>query len=240
MISLYLDVACLFPLYFVVVFCVIYLNLIRVLLLQKNVLDLLCIGKDIENVITACKECQDGLPPLSKESMISHIQPKRPFQHLAIDFAQCQGKNFLIMVDCNTDWPSIQLMRQNTTTRSLISGLRNYFLRTAVPDVLYSDGGPQFRSHELASFLLDWGVRHASSSPGYPSSNGEADAAVKAMKKLLRRCTKQSPIDENLLARSLLQYRNTLSKDGSSPAQRLYGRPVQDTLPVHHRAFDPK
>ena len=49
------------------------------------------------------------------------------------------------------------------------------------------------------------------------------------------------PIDENKLARALLQYRNTPShKDGLSPAQKLYGRPIQDTLPAHRRAFPPE
>ena len=199
------------------------------------------IDKDCENVITACKECQDELPSLPKEPMLSHAQPERPFQHLAVDFATCQGKNYLIMIDCYSDWPSIQLMRRDTTARSLISALRNYFSRTAVPDLLYSDGGPQFRSHELANFLLDWEVTHVTSSPGYPASNGKAEAAVKAMKQIIRRCTRQSTTDEDLLARSLLQYRNTPSrKDGLSPAQKLYGHPVQDTLSVHYRAFNRK
>lgn len=36
--------------------------------------------------------------------------------------------------------------------------------------------------------------------------------------------------DEDMLCRALLQYHNTPSrKDGFSPAQKLYGRPVQDT-----------
>ena len=40
------------------------------------------------------------------------------------------------------------------------------------------------------------------------------------------------------MCRALLQYRNTPSrKDGWSLAQKLYGRPIQDTLPVHRRSF---
>ena len=38
-----------------------------------------------------------------------------------------------------------------------------------------------------------------------------------------------------------MQYRNTPSrKDGLSPAQKLYGRPIQDTLPAHRRTFSPQ
>ena len=79
------------------------------------------------------------------------------------------------------------------------------------------------------------------SSPGYPASNRKAEAAVKTMKKIICRCTKQSTTDEDLLAQSLLQYRNTPSrKDRLSAAQKLYGHPFQDTLPVHHHSFDQK
>ena len=199
------------------------------------------IDRDIETIIMACKECQDELPSLAKEPMISHALPDRPFQHLALDFAHFNGRDYLIMIDCYTDWPSIQVMRQNTTTRFLIIALREYFSRTAVPDVIWSDGGPQFTSHEFATFLLEWGMKHNMSSPGYPQSNGKAEAAVKSMKKLIRRSTKHSILDENKLARALLQYRNTPSrKDKLSPAQKLYGHPVQDTIPVHRRAFTPE
>ncbi len=63
-------------------------------------------------------------------------------------------------------------------------------------------------------------------------------STVKSMKKLLRTSWKGRSMDEDALVRALLQYRNTPSrKDGLSPAQKLYGRPVQDTLPAHHRSF---
>ena len=62
------------------------------------------------------------------------------------------------------------------------------------------------------------------------------------MKKLIKRATKRSEvIDQYELARSLLQYHNTPSrKDNLSPAQKLYGHLIQDTLPVHYRAFAPE
>jgi len=40
------------------------------------------------------------------------------------------------------------------------------------------------------------------------------------------------------MCQALLQYRNTPSrKDGQSPTQKLFGRPIQDTLPAHRRSF---
>ena len=60
---------------------------------------------------------------------------------------------------------------------------------TAGPILPYScsrpDGGPQFTSHYLSNFLQSWGVKHLTSSPSYPQSNGKAEATVKSMKKVI-------------------------------------------------------
>ena len=74
-----------------------------------------------------------------------------------------------------------------------------------------------------------------------PQSNGKIEATVKSMKKLIRASWNGRTLDEEKLCRALLQYRNTPSrKDGVSPAQKLYGRPVQDSLPAHRRSFSPE
>ena len=199
------------------------------------------IYSDIEIVVASCKKCQADLPSLTKEPMLTCPQATRPFQELAIDLAHVNAHNYLTMVDCYTDRPSLHLLRKSTTSSVIISALRNYFLRTAVPDIVYSDGGPQFTSHAFTAFLLGWGVVHVISSPYYPQSNGKAEAAVKSMKKLIRGSWNNRTIDEDKLARALLQYRNTPTKrDGASPARKLFGHPVQDTIPVHKRAFSPE
>ena len=79
------------------------------------------------------------------------------------------------------------------------------------------------------------------SSPHYPQSNGKAESALKSMKKLISASWTGNSVDWNKLPRTLLQYRNTpCRKDGRSPAQKLFGHPVQDTLPAHRRSFAPE
>ncbi len=132
-------------------------------------------------------------------------------------------------------------MGHDTTAKKLAEALRDQFCRTAVPDVLWSDGGPQFTSKYMADFLKSWGVTHNVSSPHYPQSNGKAEATVKSMKKLISSAWTCRSVNWNFLSHSLLQYRNTpCRKDSLSPTQKLFGHPVQDTLPAHRRSFDPE
>ena len=64
---------------------------------------------------------------------------------------------------------------------------------------------------------------------------------MKSMRNLISAAWVRCGVDEAVLACALLQYRNTPSRrDGLSPAQKLFGRPVQDILPAHRRAFAPE
>ena len=199
------------------------------------------IDQDIEHFVQGCRPCQDRLPSQTKEPMLTKPPPQRPFQQIAVDFASFGGRNFLIIVDCKTDWPDIIEVGKDMTATKLSASLRDHFCRTAVPDLMWSDGGPQFTSQHLTSFLHTWGVSHEMSSPHYPQSNGKAESAVKSMKKLISASWTGHSVNWNKLSRALLQYRNTpCRKDGLSPAQKLYGHPIQDTLPAHRRSFAPE
>lgn len=97
--------------------------------------------------------------------------------------------------------------------------------------------GPQYTSKLFKEITKQWGFQHITS-PRHPQSNGKAEATVKPMKNLIRAPWTGKCLDEDKLTRALLQYRDTPSrKDGLSPAQKLFGQPIQDILPAHHRAF---
>ena len=95
------------------------------------------IDRDIENFVQGCRHCQDHLPSNAKEPMINKPTPDRPFQQIAADFGSYGGRQFLIVVDCQTGWPDIIDMGKDTTAPNLIATLRDQFCRTAVPDLLW-------------------------------------------------------------------------------------------------------
>ena len=81
------------------------------------------IDQDIEAFVQGCRHCQDHLPSNAKEPTVSKHIPDRPFQQVAADFASYGGKQFLILVDCKTDWPDIIEMGKDTTAAMLSTTL---------------------------------------------------------------------------------------------------------------------
>ena len=177
------------------------------------------IDNDIDNVIASCRKCQEHLPSNYKEPITLKSRPDRPFQELAADFCSYAGHDFLIIVDCYTDWPDIIHQGHDATAPRLLAAMKQAFSRSGVPDVVWSDQGPQFTSKLFQDFSKEWGFQHVMSTPTYPQSNGKAEATVKAMKKIIRATWSGTHLDAGKLARALLQYRNTPSqRDGLSPA----------------------
>ena len=200
------------------------------------------IDRDIDNITRSCKECQKELPSLPKETYTRHQTPERPFQHISADFGTYAGQQFLIVVDNLSGWPFVFQLGSNAPTRKLINSMKEVFCFAGAPDRFYSDGGPQFTGRAFQDFLKQWGVQFCVSSPHYPQSNSYAEAAVKSMKKLIRKCwdSKSRGMDMDKWTKAILQYRNTPKVGGRSPAQVLFNKPIQDMIPAHRRAFAPE
>ena len=156
---------------------------------------------DIDQTILSCKLCQDSLPSQQKEPITLKSTPQRPFQEIAADFCSHAGLQYLITVDCFSDWPEISPMMTNTTTSKLMTSLKSLFCRMGAPDKVWTDQGTQFTSQAFQEFAKQWGFEHVTSSPRYPQSNGKAEATVKSMKKIIRAAWRGRSLDENKLAR---------------------------------------
>ena len=195
------------------------------------------IDNDITNIVNSCKECQQLLPSLQKETMKSDEEPVRPFESVSADYFDHAGKQFLIYTDRLSGWPMVKMFNTEATAVKLISTLREFFAATGIPEVFRSDNGPQFTAHGFRKFLHDWAVRIHPSSPFYPQSNGHAEASVKAVKHLIIKCTENGNLDTDKFCAALLELRNYPRSDGESPAQVLFGRPIRSVIPVHRRSY---
>lgn len=217
-------------------------NHIKVQFVRSKEQDLLYTGPESTTISTTLSSHVNSVktfcPLTPREPITSKLKPSRPFQEVAADFCSYAGQDYLILVDCHSDWPDIIPMGHNTTTPRVISIIKQSFCRTGVPDIFRSDQGPQLTAKMFQDFARTWGFQHIMSSPTYPQSNGKVEATVKSMKKLIWASWTGRYLDEDMFTRALLQYRNTPSrKDDLSPAMKLFGKPIQDSLPAHRRAF---
>ena len=64
------------------------------------------------------------------------------------------------------------MYKAKTSFWSLRDHLIELFSIESYPDEIVSDNGPPFSSKEFARFLSGLGIKHTTSSPGYPHSNG--------------------------------------------------------------------
>ena len=76
--------------------------------------------------------------------------------------------------------------------------LEDIFKVTGYPERLRSDNGRQFVSEETLEYLQFRGIQQETSSPEFPSSNGHAEAAVKSIKKLLKKSKTNEEFEASL------------------------------------------
>ena len=101
--------------------------------------------------------------------------------------------------------------------------LRPLFAQFGLPETIVTDNGSCFVSADFQHFLTMNGIKHITSAPYHPSTNGLAERAVQIVKKGLKKVTEGSIRSQ--IAKVLLAYRTTPhSTTGSTPASLLLGR----------------
>ena len=192
------------------------------------------LNTDVETMVKSCSECLKYSSSQQREPLMPHDLPTRPFQKLGMDLCSLERKNYLVVVDYFSGYPEVFAMGSDTTAEAVIRVLKQTFARFGIPALLFSDNGPQFKNAQMDAFAREWGFTQMTSSPYHPKSNGMAEAAVKAIKQLLKK-TKESNQD---LYKGLLAYRNTPQNASlKSPAQLLMGRRLSEPLLVHPSAM---
>jgi len=187
------------------------------------------ISKDIEATVRGCTECQLSQATPAAAPLHPWSWPTRPWARLHLDFAgPLQGKMYLILIDAHSKWIEA-FCTPNATSTTVIEELRTVFAKFGLPETIVTDNGTCFVSTEFESFLRNNGIKHLTSAPYHPSSNGLAERAVQIVKKGLKK-TSLGSINTRL-ATTLMTYRLTpQSTTGVSPAELLLGRQPRSRL----------
>jgi transposase InsO family protein len=157
--------------------------------------------------------------------------PSYPWQKVALDVADLKGKQILVLVDCYSRYIEACPLN-NLSSAALITACKEVFSRHGIPEVIRCDNARPLVSREFKEFLSNWCIKQITSSPLYPQSNGQAESAVKIMKRLF------SQAEDPYVAH--LAHRNTpLIELGASPAQLSMSRHIRSTIPQCQQYLQP-
>ena len=206
------------------------------------------ITASIEKARNNCRTCHRNAPSQAKLPPTEPSLPKVPFEMICSDFFQLAGNHYLVVVDRLSGWPEVVQVKIGNGpagAKRLCQALRQVFATFGVPEEISTDGGPEFIADETKDFFSRWGVKHRLSSSYFPQSNGRAELAVKATKRLLEdNIGPNGDLNTDKVVCALLQHRNTPDRDCSlSPAEILFGRPLRDGMPLVRKStmiFDNK
>ena len=118
------------------------------------------ISSSIEDTRQSCEPCDRMAPSQPFQPPISPIVPTMPFEAIAADYFELGGHYYLLTVDRFSNWPEVKQVKKsnnNVGAQGLIKALKALFAGFGVPSELSSDGGPEFKAHELDDFLSRWG-----------------------------------------------------------------------------------
>ncbi|CAC5394823.1 unnamed protein product [Mytilus coruscus] len=189
-----------------------------------------------KDFIQRCETCRTFERKQQKETLISHEIPSRLWSKVGINLMTFQSKNYLVTVDYYSNYCEVDYL-EDTLALTVIRKLRAQFARHGIPDVCFTDNGPQFDCGEFRKFSRLWEFKHDTSFPLYSQSNGKVEQAVQTVKRLM----KKSKFDKKDPYLAFLDFRNTPTEGfDNSPAEKLMNRKTRTLLPTKESLLRPK
>ena len=187
------------------------------------------LDKEVKSAVQNCTQCQETQTSPAAVPMYPWRWPTRPWSRLNIDYGgPLLGQIFLVVIDTDSKWIEV-FPTTSATSSAMITMLQSTFAHFGLPETIVSDNGSCFFCDQFKSFLSQNGIKHITSAPYHPSSNGLAERVVQILKTGLRKNTRGSL--QTKTARILLDYRSTPhSTTGVSPSELLIGRRIKIQL----------
>ena len=116
------------------------------------------ISTQIGELITRCHTCAKE-QPTPREPLMSSSFPARPWERVATDLYDFQGRKYIIVVDYYSRWFDIKEL-SDETSHSVIKASKEVFATRGIPDVNMSDNGPQYRAEAFRQFAAAYHFTH--------------------------------------------------------------------------------
>ena len=174
---------------------------------------------DIADYTRRCQECiRRSQPP--KEPLQAHEVPQEPWERITMDYFYMNGRLYILICDYFSKFP-FMFQVKTTSFANLKDHLEELFSVEGIPDEIMSDNGPPFNGKEFSSYLTGLGIRHTTSSPNYPRSNGFIERQIQTVKRLIEKANSSGRSHQEALTGLRAQ---PLGDGLPSPSEILHGR----------------
>ena len=191
---------------------------------------------EITEAVRRYETCQLAQPQQQRQPLMSYPSSTHPWQFVASDCFEINGRHYVVLVDIYSDFIELSQL-SDLNSNALIKAIKPVFATHGAPATLITDNGTNFISSEFRRFLKSWDVNHITSNPHHHQSNERAEAAVKLMKGIIKKTTKEGTD----MWKAILEWRNaTIPGMRSSPAQRLLSRRTRSMLSCKATEYTPQ
>jgi hypothetical protein len=148
-----------------------------------------------------CESCQKFRDvQLAPTSMLHPMIKPWPFCSWALDFigqihhASSKGHRFVfVTTDYFTKWMEVVPLK-NMMHKEVIHFISEHIIhRFSIPQMLTTDQGSLFMSHQVREFAESLRIKLLSSSPYYAQANGQAKSSNKTLIKLIKKKIEENP-----------------------------------------------
>ena len=190
---------------------------------------------EVKKMCEGCQTCRERAPSRPEEPIQMPISKTalEPMEMLGLDIGQFAGIKYLIGIDRYSGYPLVGKLGKSSSTKEVIKTIQGWFRTFGYAKRARHDDGPEFRDTFVA-WLHQVGCKSEVSSAYNPASNGLAEAGVKNVKALLKKCMDSKECFENALA----EFRTAPREDGYSPAELFFKRQVRGLLPELHKKLN--
>ena len=106
-------------------------------------------NSDVKDFIRSRTGCNDYLRKNSKEPLISHPIPSKPWSQVVMGMMIVFDRNYLITLDFYSDFWELDTIPNSPTTVSVIRCCKRNFSRYGIPDVVVADNTRQLDCKEF-------------------------------------------------------------------------------------------
>ena len=204
--------------------------------------------QDISRYIKGCKECQKiGRPnqPIPKAPLQPIPICPEPFSEIIIDIVgplprTKSGNQYLLtMIDRMSRYPEAIPVR-SIHTPVILKHLLNFFTKVGLPKVVQSDRGSNFTSRLFRTRMKEWCIKHTTSTPYHPESQGALERFHQTFKTILTKYCSDNPVRwDDFVPYVLYAIRSAPSETlGLSPFQIVFGHSIRGPLEVLREVWE--